>query len=414
MATGQSASGGFDSDPAGAADIGAWSAADLVKEIRETFALVEPSGPQAAAWFYGHFFTANPRYRKYFSGDPAGQDRRLFLAVQRIVADLDRPGDFLPFLQRLALRHRKFGLRAAHYEAFGASLLATMAHFCGERWDDQAAAAWQAGYGLVAEVMMDASAEADAVCPPFWEAEVTGHEKLAEDIAKVTVRPLPATGGQPVPYTFRAGQYAAVEVAALSRVWRDFSFAGVPVAEVVKAAEPAGSAQDGGAAPAEIEFHVQSGRPGGVSEVLVHRTEVGHRLRIATAEGELAFPPADRVQRLIAVAHGTGAAPVHGLLAAAIAGGDKRPITIVLVSDAGPHYLADGFADLVGRNKGLVVEPVEGDSLEAVRALAAVEYARGGECGAVLVGPGELVEQWRLILTEAGVDPGDVSSDLFD
>lgn len=407
MATEQSAGGGFDADPAAAAQIGPWSAADLVKEIRETFALVEPYGPQAAAWFYEHFFTANPRYRKYFSGDPEDQDRKLFLAVQRIVTDLDRPGEFLPFLQRLAMRHRKFGLRAAHYEAFGASLLATMAYFCGERWDEQAAAAWQAGYGLVAEVMLDATAEADAAAPPFWEAEVVGHEKLSEDVARVTVRPLPASG-RPVPYSFRAGQYAAVEVASLSRVWRDFSFANAPGAQ---AAENGGAeSADGG----EIELHVRSGRSGGVSEVLVHRTEVGHRLRIAAAEGDLAFPPKERVQRLIAVGHGTGAAPVHALLEAAIAAGDERAVSVLLVSDAGPHYLADGFAEIAGRHKALTVEQVEGDPLESVRAMAAAEYARGGECGAVLVGAGELVEQCRLILTEAGVDPENVSSDLFD
>lgn len=404
VATGQSAGGGFDADPAAAAQIGPWSAADLVKEIRETFALVEPNGVPAAAWFYEHFFTANPRYRKYFSGDPEDQDRKLFQAVQRIVADLDRPGDFLPYLQRLAARHRKFGLRAAHYEAFGASLLATMAHFCGERWDEQASAAWQAGYGLVAEVMLDAAAEADAAGPPVWEAEVVGHEMLAEDIAKVTVRPLPAPG-RPVPYSFRAGQYAAVEVASLARVWRDFSFANAPAAQ---------NAEEGGGGDAQIELHVRSGRAGGVSETLVQRTEIGHRLRIAAAEGELAFPPKDRVQRLIAVGHGTGAAPVHALLDVALAEGERRPVSILLVSDAGRHYLADAFVELAGRRTTITLEEVEGDPLEAVRAMAAAEYARGGTYGAVLVGAGELVEQCQLILTEAGVDPGDISSDLFD
>jgi NAD(P)H-flavin reductase len=404
VATGQSAGGGFGADPAAAAQIGPWSAADLVKEIRETFALVEPNGVPAAAYFYEHFFTANPRYRKYFSGDPQDQDRRLFLAVQRIVADLDRPGDFLPYLQRLALRHRKFGLRAAHYEAFGASLLATMGRFCGERWDEQAAAAWQAGYGLVAEVMLDAAAEADASGPPVWEAEVVQHELLAADIAKVVLRPLP-TSGRPVPYVFRAGQYAAVEVSSLGRVWRDFSFANTPAAQ---------NAEDGASGGADVEIHVRSGRAGGVSETLVQRTEVGHRLRIAAAEGELAFPPKDRVQRLILVGHGTGAAPVRALLEAAISGGDKRPMSILLVSDAGRHYLSAEFAELAGRRTTITLEEVEGDPLEAVRSMAAAEYARGGSYGAVLVGAGELVEQCRLILTEAGVDPEDISSDLFD
>jgi hemoglobin-like flavoprotein len=303
-----------------------WTQAELIQEIRESFAVVEPYGAEAAAWFYEHFFAANPRYRKYFSAEPAAQHRRLFQAVRRIVDDLDRLDEFLPYLRRLALRHRKFGLRAAHYEAFGTSLLATLAQYCGPRWTDRSADAWATGYGLVANVMLDASEQADAALPPYWEGEVVEHGMLAEDIARIVVRPL-EDPGRPGPYAFGAGQYAAVECPELIRVWRDFSFASAP---------------DGGGIQG-VEFHIQSGRAGGVSDVLVHCTSVGGRIRIAAAEGELAFPPADRVDRLLAVGHGTGAAPVRALIEAALAQGDLRPITVLLVTDAGPHYLTTLF-----------------------------------------------------------------------
>lgn len=378
-------------------ELDGFSAGELVSTVRETFAAVEPAGPAAASWFFEHFFAANPRYRKYFTGEQAAQDRRLYLAVRRIVQDLDRPGEYLPYLRRLALRQRKFGLRAAHYEAFGVSLLATLEHFCGKQWDDRAAAAWQAGYGLAAAVMLGAAADADAAAPAFWEAEVVGHELIAPDVARLTLRPL-QDPERPGPYAYRAGQYAALETPSLVWAWRDYSFASAPRAD----------------GPGEVEFHVQAGRPGGVGEVLVRATEAGQRLRLAAAEGELAFPSAERARRLLAVGHGTGAAPIRALIEEAIAAGDRRPATVLLVSDEGPHYLAGAFAELAQQHPALTVETAGADSAEAVMALAADQYARGGGWGAVLVGPGALVEQWRLILVEAGVDPADVATDLFD
>lgn len=376
-----------------------WSQEELVAEIRESFAVIEPHGPAAAAWFYEDFLGANPRYRKYFSDDPATQHRRLFQAVQRIVADLDRLEVFLPYLRRLALRHRKFGLRAAHYQAFGASLLATVAQFCGPRCTERTIAAWETGYGLVATVMLEAAAEEDAAAPPYWEAEIVAHEALADGIARIVARPL-EDRRLPGGYVFRAGQFAAVETAALPRVWRDFSFAARPGND-------------------EIEFHVQLGKPGGVTEVLVHQTAVGDRLRVASAEGELAFPEPERVARLLAVAHGTGAAPVYALVEDAIAGGDLRPMTVLLVSDEGPHYLTEAFRALADQHSELVVEEIDGDPLAAVRAHSAVREQNAGAgagraCGAVLVGPGAMVEECRSALLAAGVDPQNVSSDLFD
>ena len=380
----------------GGAALADWSQADLIREIRESFALVEPHGADAAAWFYQHFFAANPRYRKYFSGDPAAQHRRLFQAVRRIVEDLDRLDEFLPYLRRLALRHRKFGLRAAHYEAFGVSLLATLGHYCGPRWTLRTADAWATGYGLVADVMLEAAAEADALLPAFWEGEVVEHTMLAPDIARIVVRPL-EDAERPGPYVFAAGQYAAVECSELVRSWRDFSFAGAP---------------DGGEAQG-VEFHIQGGRAGGVSDALVNRTAVGDRVRIAAAEGELAFPPADRVDRLLAVGHGTAAAPIRALIEAALVRGDLRPTTVLLVSDGGPHYLAAEFEELAGKHGALSIEEVDGDPLAAAHAHGTVT-APGGTCGAVLVGPTTMVEGCRAALIAAGVDPADISSDLFD
>jgi NAD(P)H-flavin reductase/hemoglobin-like flavoprotein len=370
---------------------------ELLAEIRASFALIEPYAPEVSAYFYEHFFAQNPRYRKLFTGDPSAQQRRLFQAVARIIADFDDLDDFLPYLRRLALRHRKFGLRSAHYQAFGESMLATIRAFTGTAWTDVTRQAWEAGFGLVAAVMQETAAEAEAQAPPYWEAEVVGHELLTEDIARIDVRVL-QDPDRPGPYRYNAGQYASIEAANCPRVWRDFSFASMDTGEN------------------RIVFHIQTGRSGGVSHLLVRETSEGARLRVAGSEGELRFAP--EAQSLVAVAHGTGAAPVSGLVESLIVAGDKRPLSVLLVTpDHGPgspaeHYLAKHFEEQAGRHGALELYVVgESGIAETARVLLAPERPWQA---AVLVGPSVLIDHCRAELVAAGT-PGDaIATDQFD
>ncbi|HET9169670.1 MAG TPA: globin domain-containing protein [Actinospica sp.] len=370
---------------------------ELLGEIRSSWALIEQYAPEASAYFYEHLFTHNPRYRKMFTGDPLVQQRRLFQAVGRVIADFDDLDDFLPYLRRLALRHRKFGLRQAHYQAFGESMLATVQRYTGPAWSDLTRQAWEAGYGLVASVMQETAAEAESQAPPYWEAEVVAHELIAEDVARIEVRVL-QDPDRPGPYRYNAGQYASLEAASQPRVWRDFSFASMDTGEN------------------RITFHIQAGRSGGVSGLLVHETHEGDRLRVAAAEGELAF--AQRAETLVAVAHGTGAAPVSGLVEALIAAGDRRPLRVLLVTpDHGPgspaqHYLAKHVEEQAARHGALEVHVVGESSLaETARVLLAPERPWQA---AVLVGPSVLIDHCRAELLAAGTPAEAIATDQFD
>ena len=381
----------------GAAEAESYGQPELLAEIRASFALIEPHAPEASAYFYEHFFAQNPRYRKLFTGDPAAQQRRLFQAVARIIADFDDLDDFLPYLRRLALRHRKFGLRAAHYQAFGESMLATIQAFTGPAWTDLTRQSWEAGFGLVAAVMQETAAEAEAEAPPYWEAEVVAHELLAEDVARIEVRVL-QDPDRPGPYRYNAGQYASLEAANCPRVWRDFSFASNDTGEN------------------RIVFHIQAGRSGGVSHLLVRETAEGDRMRVAGAEGELGF--AAEADTLVAVAHGTGAAPVSGLVESLIAAGDRRQLRVLLVTpDHGPgsaaeHYLAKHFEEQAGRHGALELYVVgESGIAETARMLLAPERPWQA---AVLVGPSVLIDHCRAELVAAGTPSEAIATDQFD
>jgi ferredoxin-NADP reductase/hemoglobin-like flavoprotein len=370
---------------------------ELLTEIRSSFALIEPHAPEASAYFYEHFFAQNPRYRKLFTGDPVAQQRRLFQAVARIIADFDDLDYFLPFLRRLALRHRKFGLRSAHYEAFCESMLATVEAFTGPAWTELTRQAWEVGFGLVASVMQETAAEAEAEAPPYWEAEVVAHELITDDVARIEVRVL-QDPDRPGPYRYHAGQYASLELANCPRVWRDFSFAGMDTGEN------------------RIVLHIQAGHTAGVSHLLVRETAEGDRLRVAGAEGELGFAPEART--LVAVAHGTGAAPVSGLVESLIAEGDRRPLCVLLVTpDHGPgspavHYLAKHLEEQAARHGALELHVVgESDLARTARAVLVTDKPWQA---AVLVGPSVLIDHCRAELLAAGTPADAIATDQFD
>ena len=55
-------------------------------------------------------------------------------ALVKIVSQVDNLDELTVFLQGLGRDHRKFEAAAAHYDAVGASLLATFQHFSGPDW----------------------------------------------------------------------------------------------------------------------------------------------------------------------------------------------------------------------------------------------------------------------------------------
>jgi ferredoxin-NADP reductase/hemoglobin-like flavoprotein len=278
--------------------------------VRQGFAAVSARPEVFTNSLYGDFFTANPRYRKYFAaGDEARRDERTLEAATRVVAGLDRPGALLPLLRRLALEYRKYGVREPHYRAFAGSVMTALERTIGEAWTYEAAVAWVDELTMVASAMLGIAAEADAQGPAYWEAEVVAVDRMGEDIVRLRVRTA-------FPYPYQAGQYAAIELGRLPWVWRDFSFAAAPQAG---SADPEHSV---------LEFHVQRTADGRLSNVVHEELEIGDRIRIAAPAGDLAFPAG--ASRLIAVGHGTGLAPIAALLEDAAAAGDDRPVHVVV------------------------------------------------------------------------------------
>ena len=104
--------------------------------------------------FYDHLFADHPEVRSMFPDD-------LTLLRAKFVAEigalLQLIGDYDAFearAGRLGVDHVGFGVRAAHYRASSAALVASVQDVLGDGATPELLAAWQTVHDLVAEAML--------------------------------------------------------------------------------------------------------------------------------------------------------------------------------------------------------------------------------------------------------------------
>jgi NAD(P)H-flavin reductase/hemoglobin-like flavoprotein len=249
------------------------------------------------AYFYGRLFAENPELRPMFPAAMDAQRDRLFHALTRIVHSLATPEQMEPYLSQLGLDHRKYGVLSEHYPAVGRALLATLCRFSGDAWTPGAEAAWAGAYERATQIMTASADKSAEHSPPWWSAEVVGHELRSPTLAVLTLRP-----EQPFPYL--AGQYVSIQSAHWHRVWRPFSVANAPRADGL------------------LTFHVRAVPGGWVSSALVHHTRLGDRVNLGPPQGSMTLA-AGSGGGMFCVAGGSGLAPLKALIEQAIA--DSQP-----------------------------------------------------------------------------------------
>jgi NAD(P)H-flavin reductase len=268
--------------------------------MRANFAKAAAAGDEAPLYFYSHLFLSHPETRKLFPVSMAHQRDRLFNALGDVVHYVDDLDALVPILQALGRDHRKFGTVAEHYPAVGASLLATLQHF-DDAWTADLAQDWTEAYQLVAKVMIEA-AEAAAEQPPWWDADVVGHDRRTFDVAVVKVKPRNPFGYQP-------GQSISLETELRPKLWRYYSPANAP--------RPDGT----------MDLHVKARDGGPVSSALVRQLVVGDVLRLGPPLGHLGLDR-DSDRDLLLVAGGMGLAPLKSLIDQVARFGPKRRVDL--------------------------------------------------------------------------------------
>ena len=128
-----------------------------IQLVRDSFDLVEPIAPQAAALFYANLFAIDPSVKPLFRGDMIQQGERLMSMIGLAVAKLDQPDTLMPALQGLGQRHAGYGVRDAHYDSVGVALLKTLRQGLGVAFTDEVEEAWMSVYGVIASTMKEAA-----------------------------------------------------------------------------------------------------------------------------------------------------------------------------------------------------------------------------------------------------------------
>ena len=360
-----------------------------ITALKSSWATVVDSGDEVPLFFYSHLFLTRPDLRQLFPIAMSAQRDKLVSALGSVIANLDEMDNAVPLLQQLGRDHRRFNVDPEHYDAVGASLLATLQHFLGSSWTKELAESWTTAYGIVAKTMVQAAEQDAQHSPAWWNANVVRVERRTFDMVVLQLRP-------EQPYPFRPGQSFAMEVPQRPRLWRYYSPANAP-------------RQDG-----TIELHVQAVDGGQVSTAVVRSLRVGDTVRIGSPVGDALVRDAAASDELLLVAGGTGLAPLRAVLEQldrAYRSGQEVPATYLFHGARMPWGLYEGntLRALAERPWFSYAEVVSDDeTYPGQRGLVGEIAARSGLWKgrtSLVCGSASMVNHTVACLREAGADP---------
>lgn len=134
-----------------------------IADVKRTWAMVAPIADQAAILFYDRLFAIDPATKPLFRRtDMAAQRATLMGTLTLVVKGLDELDRLVPAVEALGRRHAGYGVIAEHYGSVGAALLWTLEQGLGAAFTPAVREAWTTAYGILAGVMQDAAAQAEA------------------------------------------------------------------------------------------------------------------------------------------------------------------------------------------------------------------------------------------------------------
>lgn len=201
------------------------------------------------------------------------------------------------------------------------------------------------------------------------------------------------------PLRFRAGQYARLAFGDFPP--RDYSMANRPDEEV-------------------LEFHIRDMQAGGASAFVASELNPGDEVRIEGAFGEVWLRP-DHEGPILAIAGGSGLAPIKSIVETALAAGMSQPIHLYFgVREERDLYLEDHFQGLARHHANLGFVPVlsapAGQTRRRSGTVAdalAEDFDDFASYQAYLAGPPEMVVATVAILERRGMKPDDIHADPF-
>jgi hemoglobin-like flavoprotein len=125
--------------------------------VRVTFSKLAVMPEVAGALFYERLFAANPNFRPMFRDDMRIQGMKLMTMLAVVVYNLHQPGEVLPAIRDLGVRHVGYGVKAADYDALKEALIWTLEQALGEDCTPAIQSAWAVCYDEIAYEMKEAA-----------------------------------------------------------------------------------------------------------------------------------------------------------------------------------------------------------------------------------------------------------------
>jgi NAD(P)H-flavin reductase/hemoglobin-like flavoprotein len=328
---------------------------DEIGLIDESLRLLGDQVDRVVGYFYAAMFVEAPHLRALFPAAMDTQRDRLFRALTGAVSNMAAPEKLTQQLTALGRDHRKYGVRAEHYDVVGRALITALRHHHEDVWVPELEAAWLKAYGVMADLMIEGANEAATREPAWWKGEIVAHERRSDDLAVLVVR-------TDRPYDYEPGQYASIETHYRPRSWRTYSMATAP--------SPDGL----------LEFHVRALGAGWVSGPLVWRAQVGDSLRLGAPMGDMRIDQQSG-RDVLCIAGGTGLAPVKALIDGMARWNTARNVTLFFgARRTSELYDMGALHRLAAVNRWLTVVPVVSDdpSFNGERGLLPDAVARAG------------------------------------
>jgi NAD(P)H-flavin reductase/hemoglobin-like flavoprotein len=256
----------------------------------------------AMTYFYSQLFASDTEVRAMFPAAMDAQRAHFFQALTRIVPGQQDRDAVAAYLAELGRAHRKYGVREQHYGLLRRALMATLARFGGQRWDEAAQHAWESALDHAIDIMTDAARRDAEESPAWWIATVTATEPRGPDLAVLTLQP-------EEPLSYLPGQHVSVQTPHWPRMWRRYSVANAP--------RPDGS----------LRLHVRAVTGGLVSPVLVHHVRAGDPLILGAPAGTMTADLRS-FRDVLCLAGGTGLAPIKAIVEAIIGSPSQRGIVL--------------------------------------------------------------------------------------
>jgi len=275
------------------------------RPIRDLLKHLAADPDAAMEYLFARLFAAHPVMRALFPHGMTQTRAAVFGELAGIIAGLDDQERTEQVLARLAVDHRKFGVRDKHYEPFFDAVFATAEHAAGPAWTREMATAWRSALDWFGSVMAAAAADDADEQPAWWTGEIVQHDRRTETVAVLTIRP-----DRPLSYV--AGQYVQVQTLRWPRIWRSYSIANAPRANGL------------------LDIHVRAVPGGMVSTALVSHCATGDIVLLGAARGQMRVRD-DPARDLVCVAGGTGLAPLKAITEAVVGAagqGKRRGITL--------------------------------------------------------------------------------------